>query len=121
MIVLVAFVSIGAVFAYTVTTTGLFSGEKAQQSAQAGVTQARSTVLPKGSMILSEAQSTGSHTGPSGAAMLTDGTAGFIAEGVAKGDIIRNITDGSSGTVDVVTPTTITLNQTLAEMLRWQS
>ncbi len=113
-IVIVAFVVVGSVFAYTIITTGLFSSEKSQQSAQAGVLQAKSTVLPKGSMILSEAQSSGSHTGPSNAAMLTDGGAGFIAEGVVKGDTIRNVTDGSSGTVDIVTATTITLNPALA-------
>ena len=113
-ILLVAIMVVASVFALAIMTAGLFSAEKAQHSAQAGVTQAISTVLPSGSMILSEAQSTGFHTGPNNAVMLTDGSAGFIVEGVVNGDTIRNITDGSSGTVDVVTATTITLNPALA-------
>lgn len=113
-ILLVAFVVVASVFTFGLTRTSLFSIGSARVSVQAGVTQAITNVLPKGSMILLEAQSTGIHTGPSDAAILTDGSAGFIAEGVAAGDTIRNITDGSSGTVNVVTATTITLSPGLA-------
>ena len=57
-IVLIAFVVVASVFAFAVITTGLFSSEEAQSSAQAGVTAAKSTMTPKGSMVLEEAQAT---------------------------------------------------------------
>ena len=110
-IVLIAFVVVASVFAYAVITTGLFSSEKAQSSAQSGVTQAKSTAISKGSMILSEALSVTTATGHDGlanAAVLTDTAATFITEGVVVGDAIRNTTDGSSSTITALTATTVT-------------
>lgn len=105
-IVLIAFVVVASVFAFAVITTGLFSSEEAASSAQAGVESAKSTMTPKGSMILSEAFSTGAAT--AAAATMTDAAAGFVVEGVKVGDTIRNVTDGSSSTLTVVTATVLT-------------
>ncbi len=58
-IVLIAFVVVASVFAYAVITTGLFSSEKAQQTAQSGVGAAKSTMSPKGSMVLAQGLATG--------------------------------------------------------------
>lgn len=49
-IVLIAFVVVAAVFAFTVLTTGLFTSEKAKETAMAGVAAASSTLTVKGSM-----------------------------------------------------------------------
>ena len=49
-IVLIAFVVVAAVFAFTVLTTGLFTSEKAKETAMAGVAATSSTLTVKGSM-----------------------------------------------------------------------
>ncbi|NQW22958.1 MAG: hypothetical protein HQ475_05880 [SAR202 cluster bacterium] len=50
-IVLIAFVVVAAVFAFAVITTGLFSSEKAAQSASAGLGEASTTLTPKGGVV----------------------------------------------------------------------
>ena len=50
-IVLIAFIVVAAVFAFTVLTTGLFTSEKAKQTAQAGVGETQATLTLKGSVI----------------------------------------------------------------------
>ena len=50
-IILIAFIVVAAVFAFTVMTTGLFSSEKAKTTAQAGIAEASSTFAPKGSIV----------------------------------------------------------------------
>ena len=50
-IVLIAFVVVAAVFAFAVITTGLFSSEKAAQSASAGLGEASTTLTPKGAVV----------------------------------------------------------------------
>lgn len=49
-IVLIAFVVVAAVFAFTVLTTGLFTSEKAKETALAGVAATSSTIAVKGSV-----------------------------------------------------------------------
>ena len=49
-IVLIAFVVVAAVFAFTVLTTGLFTSEKAKETAMAGVAATSSTLSVKGSL-----------------------------------------------------------------------
>ncbi len=50
-IVLIAFVVVAAVFAFPVITTGLFSSEKAAESAKAGLGEASTTLTPKGAVV----------------------------------------------------------------------
>ena len=52
-IVLIAFVVVTAVFAFTVITTGLFSSEKASETATAGLCEAYTSLTPKGSALAS--------------------------------------------------------------------
>ena len=49
-IVLIAFVVVAAVFAFTVLTTGLFTSEKAKETTMAGVSSVSSTLSIKGSV-----------------------------------------------------------------------
>ena len=110
-IVLIAFVVVASVFAFAVITTGLFSSEEAASSAQAGVVAAKSTMTPKGSMVLSEAYSTGVPSLAGTTTVMTDATNGdFIKEGVQPGDTIRNVTQGTSAVIAAagVTAATIT-------------
>ena len=50
-IILIAFIVVAAVVAFTVMTTGLFSTEKAKTTAQAGIAEASSTFAPKGAIV----------------------------------------------------------------------
>ncbi|MBC8279666.1 MAG: hypothetical protein H8E48_02665 [Chloroflexi bacterium] len=50
-IVLIAFVVVASVFAFAVITTGLFSSEKAAESANAGLGEASTTLTPKGAVV----------------------------------------------------------------------
>ena len=58
-IILIAFIVVAAVFAYTALSAGLFSTQKAQEAVYAGLKEARSTLELKGSVIAT-ANNTGS-------------------------------------------------------------
>lgn len=51
----------------------------------------------------------GEHDGGDGVATLSDSSRDFIKWGVSNGDVVRNITDGSIGTVTAVAATTLTI------------
>jgi len=50
-IILIAFVVVASVFAFTVLSTGLFSSERSKETVYAGLTEARSSLEPRGSLI----------------------------------------------------------------------
>ena len=50
-IVLIAFVVVASVFAFTVLSTGLFASDKARDTINAGVTQARGTMELRGAVL----------------------------------------------------------------------
>lgn len=50
-IILIAFVVVASVFAYTVLSAGIFSSERGKEAVHAGLQQARGTMEPKGEMI----------------------------------------------------------------------
>ncbi|MEE8363827.1 MAG: archaellin/type IV pilin N-terminal domain-containing protein, partial [Dehalococcoidia bacterium] len=50
-IILIAFVVVAAVFAFTVLSTGIFSSERSKETVYAGLEEARSTLEPRGSVI----------------------------------------------------------------------
>jgi flagellin FlaB len=60
-IILIAFVVVAAVFAYTVLTAGLFSTQKSQEAVYSGLKEAQSTLELKGSVI-----ATANNTGEDG-------------------------------------------------------
>jgi archaeal flagellin FlaB len=60
-IILIAFVVVAAVFAYTALSAGLFSTQKAQEAVYSGLKEAQSTVELKGGIIV-----TGGTTGATG-------------------------------------------------------
>ena len=50
-IILIAFVVVASVFAFTVLSTGIFSSERSKETVFAGIEEAQSTLEPRGSMI----------------------------------------------------------------------
>ena len=50
-IILIAFVVVASVFAYTVLTAGIFSSQKANESVNAAVDEVRSSITPAGNVI----------------------------------------------------------------------
>jgi archaeal flagellin FlaB len=50
-IILIAFVVVASVFAYTVLSAGIFSSQKGKEAIYAGLSEARATLEPKGGML----------------------------------------------------------------------
>ncbi len=50
-IILIAFVVVASVFAFTVLSTGIFSAERGKETVYAGLEQARASIQLKGSLI----------------------------------------------------------------------
>jgi flagellin FlaB len=57
-IILIAFVVVASVFAFTVLSTGIFSSEKGKETVYAGLAEARSSLEPRGSMIAYKGKTT---------------------------------------------------------------
>lgn len=85
---------------------GLRNGEIVGNTFEGDGTNSSSAGVTFHGGILSGATYT--HTGANNASVLTDSEANFTLIGVEVGDIVNNITDGSSGTITAVTTTTIT-------------
>ncbi len=51
-IILIAFVVVASVFAFTVISTGIFSSERSKETVHAGLEEARSTLEPRGTVIV---------------------------------------------------------------------
>lgn len=60
-IILIAFVVVATVFAFTVLSTGVFSAERSKETIYAGLQEARSSIEPRGSII---AYAGGAGSGP---------------------------------------------------------
>jgi flagellin FlaB len=105
-IVLIAFVVVASVFAFVVITTGLYSGQRAQETANAGLNEAKTSLSPRGSLVALQATVSGAVDATS--AVLTDSAATFVTDGVKIGDSVYNLTDGSNSIATAVTGTTVT-------------
>ena len=56
---LIAFVVVSSVFAFAALSTGLFSSDKAKETHAAGLSEARGTLEPKGSVVANVSGTTG--------------------------------------------------------------
>jgi archaeal flagellin FlaB len=92
-IILIAFVVVAAVFAYTALSAGLFSTQKAQEAVYSGLTEARSTVELKGALT-----ATAATTGAAG----TIQTITFTVSNVLGGEAI-DFTPPSGGAAGLAT------------------
>ncbi len=106
-IILIAFVVVAAVFAYTVLSAGLFSTQKGQEAVYAGLEQAQNTLQMKGSVVAYKG---------SAAIDSSVGKVQFTVTGSAKNREVIDLTppyttDGSSLTAGAGTnPTIISYN-----------
>jgi len=92
-IILIAFVVVAAVFAYTALSAGLFATQKSQQAVYSGLQEAQSTMELKGSVI-----ATANSTGATGKV----GQISFTVSTVLGGDAI-DFTPPSTGAGGVAT------------------
>jgi len=89
-IILIAFVVVASVFAYTVLSAGIFSSQKGQEAVYSGLEEARASMSVKGSMFAYG--SGGNVTGVS-----------FCLVNTMKGQAIDLTPSGGNGTTDNVT------------------
>ena len=75
-IILIAFVVVASVFAYTVLSAGIFSSQKGQEAVYAGLTEARATMEIKGSMFAYGNGTAGNMTVIAGSFTLTNAMKG---------------------------------------------
>ena len=78
-IILIAFVVVAAVFAYTVLSAGIFSTQKSQEAVYSGLQEARSSLVLRGGVI-----ATANNTGSDG----TIKQLSFIVSGVLGGEAL---------------------------------
>ncbi len=79
-IILIAFVVVASVFAFTVLSTGVFSAERSKDTIYAGLQEARSSLEPKGALI--------AYTGGAGSAVETVFKVSFIVAPAVAGEAI---------------------------------
>ena len=92
-IILIAFVVVASVFAYTVLSAGIFSSQKGQEAVYAGLSEARATMEVKGSMFA---------YGNGTAGNMTVEAASFTLTNAMKGQAI-DLTPNNGGNVTHVT------------------
>jgi len=95
-IILIAFVVVAAVFAYTALSAGLFSTQKAQEAVYSGLKEAQSTLELKGAVIAT-ANTTGDQGDNADIAQIS-----FVVSNVLGGEPI-DFTEPTSGTAGVAT------------------
>ena len=96
-IILIAFVVVASVFAYTVLSAGIFSSQKGQEAVYAGLSEARATMEIKGSMFA---------RGNGTAGNMTVDAVSFTLTNAMKGqaiDLTPNTGNGTTGNGTSVT------------------
>ncbi len=91
-IILIAFVVVAAVFAYTALSAGLFSTQKAQEAVYAGLKEAQSTIELRGGVI-----ATANTTGASGSIKQIS----FVVSNVLGGEAINFIAPSADSATGV--------------------
>ena len=106
-IVLIAFVVVSSVFAFAALSTGLFTTDKAKETIHAGLSEARSTMVLKGS-IIANATATGSGGKVKTLTFQVANAAAGEAIDLSQGNTIIRYTDPSqSVTLNTVTEFTV--------------
>ena len=111
-IILIAFVVVASVFAYTVLSAGIFSSQKGQEAVYAGLEEARASMSIKGSMFAygTGGNATGNVTGVS-----------FCLVNTMKGQAIDLTPSGGNGTTDNVTIISFTDSTQHVADLAWST
>ena len=119
-IILIAFVVVAAVFAYTALSAGLFSTQKAQEAVYAGLKEAQSTMELRGGVI-----ATANTTGASGNIKQVSFIVANVLGGEASDFTQPTAASGNTGLADSTTDTNVVvLNYTdqyqAVDNLYWQ-
>ena len=107
-IILIAFVVVASVFAYTVLSAGIFSSQKGQEAVYAGLEEARASMSIKGSMF---AYSSGGNVT----------SVSFCLVNTMKGQAIDLTPSGGNGTTDNVTIISFTDSTQHVADLAWST
>jgi archaeal flagellin FlaB len=91
-IILIAFVVVASVFAFTVLSTGVFSSERGKETVYAGLNEAQSSITPKGGIVVIRGDVEGTNAVTKVKLILTTAIAGNEI------DLTPPNTDESSGT-----------------------
>jgi len=89
-IILIAFVVVASVFAYTVLSAGIFSSQKGQEAVYAGLSEARATMEIKGSMFAYDRTDSGNVTHVS--FTLTNAMKGQAIDLTPNGNVTESVT-----------------------------
>ena len=111
-IILIAFVVVAAVFAYTVLSAGLFSTQKAQEAVYSGLKEARSTLELRGATI-----ATANSTGASGEVKQIS----FIVSNVLDGepiDFTEPTADSATGLAAAASNNVVVINYRDADQVK---
>jgi len=107
-IILIAFVVVASVFAYTVLSAGIFSSQKGQEAVYAGLEEARASMTVKGSMF---AYGSGGNVT----------SVSFCLVNTMKGQAIDLTPSGGNGTTDNVTIISFTDSAQHVADLAWST
>jgi flagellin FlaB len=107
-IILIAFVVVASVFAYTVLSAGIFSSQKGQEAVYSGLEEARASMSVKGSMFA---------YGPAGNVT----SVSFCLVNTMKGQAIDLTPAGGNGTSDNVTIMSFTDSSQHVADLAWST
>jgi flagellin FlaB len=107
-IILIAFVVVASVFAYTVLSAGIFSSQKGQEAVYAGLEEARASMTVKGSMFA---------YGPGGNVT----SVSFCLVNTMKGQAIDLTASGGNGTENNVTIISFTDSEQHVADLAWST
>jgi len=110
-IILIAFVVVASVFAYTVLSAGIFSSQKGQEAVYAGLSEARATMEIKGSMF-----AYGNDTSGNGTGNVTVTAVSFTLTNAMKGQAI-DLTPNLGGNESVTIISYTDKNQHVSNML----
>jgi len=107
-IILIAFVVVASVFAYTVLSAGIFSSQKGQEAVYSGLEEARASMTVKGPMFA---------YGPGGNVT----SVSFCLVNTMKGQAIDLTASGGNGTSDNVTIISFTDSEQHVADLAWST
>jgi len=116
-IILIAFVTVAAVLAYSVLSAGLFSAERGTETIYQGLEQAQATMKTKGSVIATSSDNTTVATVVFQVSSVLNGQGTDMTSGISATCTIRLITDNMTSNDCTWTTTLLTVERGGANVL----
>lgn len=107
-IILIAFVVVASVFAYTVLSAGIFSSEKGKEAVYNGLAEAQSSMVPKGSMLAYSGTVTDASSNTASTAVKFSFTVTNALQGQAVDLTPSYVLDGTTGALTANTDKHVT-------------